>query len=261
MTAPIEHRITARNTARSSPNKMHDDDVARSYGFAGGLVPGVTVFAWMCGPPISAFGPAWLEAGRIAARFSRPVYEGDVTTITGTADGDALRIEVVARSETCATGVASVTNAPLVPELSSFRRAPLPAELPAASAEVLVPGTALGTVDVRFSEGSAREYLSSIGADHPLPVAVAHPGWLILLGNLALSNNVKLGPWIHVSSDMQLLSRIEDGDTVSGLSRVAATFERKDHRFVELDVLIVAAGTRPAATIRHVAIYEPRRTR
>ena len=260
MTAPIEHRITASNTARSSPNKMHDDEVARSYGFAGGLVPGVTVFAWMCGPPLSAFGPGWLEAGRISARFSRPVYEGDATTITGTPDGDDLKIEVVARGETCATGAASVTNAPLVPEVSSFTRAPIPAELPPASAEVLIPGSALGTVDVRFSAGSAREYLSSIGADHPLPRTVAHPGWLILLGNLALSNNVKLGPWIHVSSEMRLLSTVEDGDEVSALSRVAATFERKGHRFVELDVLIVAAGRRPAATIRHVAIYEPRRT-
>ena len=260
MTAPIEHRLTARNTARSSPNKMHDDDVARSYGFAGGLVPGVTVFAWMCGPPLSAFGPVWLEAGTIAARFSRPVYEGDATTVGGTPDGDDLKIEVVARSETCATGVASVTNGPLVPEVSSFERAPIPAELPAANAEALIPGSALGTVDVRFSEASAREYLSSIGADQALPRTVAHPGWMILLGNLALSNNVKLGPWIHVSSDMQLLSEVEDGDEVSALSRVAAIFERKGHHFVELDVLIVAAGTRPAATIRHVAIYEPRRT-
>jgi hypothetical protein len=260
MTAPIQHRITARNTARTSLNKMHDDEVARSYGFAGGLVPGVTVFAWMCGPSMDAFGPVLLDRGRIAARFSRPVYEGDATTVTGTADGDDLRIEVVARAETCATGSASVAKAPLVPEVSSFARAAVPAEPPTASAGVLIPGSALGTVDVRFSEGPAREYLSSIGADHPLPQSIAHPGWLILLGNLALSNNVRLGPWIHVSSDMQLFSRVEDGDAVSALSRVAATFERKGHRFVELDVLIVAAGTRPAATIRHVAIYEPRRT-
>jgi hypothetical protein len=260
MTAPIEYRVVARNTATASPNKMHDDQVARSYGFAGGLVPGVTVFAWMCGPPMDAFGPAWLERGRIAARFSRPVYEADPTTITGTPDGDDLNIEVVARDETCATGAASLTNAPLVPEVDSFTRAPVPADPPAASTESLIPGSALGTLDARFSEVPAREYLVSIGADHPLPGTVAHPGWLILLGNLALANNVRLGPWIHVSSDVQLLSRVEDGDEVSALSRVAATFERKGHRFVELDVLIVAAGTRPAATIRHVAIYEPRRT-
>ena len=30
--------IRARNTAADSTNKIHDDEVARSYGFAGGLV-------------------------------------------------------------------------------------------------------------------------------------------------------------------------------------------------------------------------------
>jgi len=237
---------------------MHDDDVARSYGFTGGLVPGVTVFAWMCGPALDTFGPLWFERGRIDARFSRPVYEDDAATITGSPDGDGLRIEVSAHGEPCATGSASQANASSAPEMSSFVRAPIPAEPPEASSETLIPGSALGTVEVRFSESSAREYLRSIGADHPLPPSVAHPGWLILLANLALSNNVKLGPWIHVSSDMRLVSAVKDGDDVSALSRVASTFERKGHRFVELDVLIVAAGTRPAATIRHVAIYEPR---
>jgi hypothetical protein len=35
-------------------------------------------------------------------------------------------------------------------------------------------------------------------------------------------------------------------------------FERKGHRFVGLDVLI-AAEDRPVASLRHVAIYAPRR--
>ena len=44
MTAP--YRVRARNAATNSEDKIHPDDVARRYGFEGGLVPGVTV----CGP-------------------------------------------------------------------------------------------------------------------------------------------------------------------------------------------------------------------
>jgi len=37
------YRVKARNTSTSSENKIHDDAVARAYGFRGGLVPGVTL--------------------------------------------------------------------------------------------------------------------------------------------------------------------------------------------------------------------------
>ena len=39
------YRVTAFNTAKQSENKMHDDTVARRFGFSGGLVPGVDVDA------------------------------------------------------------------------------------------------------------------------------------------------------------------------------------------------------------------------
>ena len=45
---PIEpYRVQAYNTARQSENKMHDDTVAKRFGFSGGLVPGVDVMAYM----------------------------------------------------------------------------------------------------------------------------------------------------------------------------------------------------------------------
>jgi len=33
--------VSAYNTAAASDNKIHDDSVARRFGFRGGLVPGV----------------------------------------------------------------------------------------------------------------------------------------------------------------------------------------------------------------------------
>lgn len=253
---PSITRLIARNTAQASPNKIHDSEVARRYGFAGGLVPGVTVFAWMCGPALEAFGPRWLEAGTISARFVRPVYDAAEVIVSGDPDGEELRLAVEGAGERCATGRAT-TAVTHPPDVAAFERVPLPEPLPPAGPDSLVPGVALGTIDAAFDAAPAGEYLVSIGADHPIPGGTAHPGWLILLANLALSSNVALGPWIHVSSDMGMHHTIRDGESVSALSRVAATFERKGHRFVELDVLILAGG-RAAASIRHVAIYEPR---
>ena len=44
MTDRIEpYRVSAYNTSKHSENKMHDDTVAKRYGFDGGLVPGVDV--------------------------------------------------------------------------------------------------------------------------------------------------------------------------------------------------------------------------
>lgn len=37
-----EFRVEARNTSANRENRIHDDAVARQYGFRGALVPGVT---------------------------------------------------------------------------------------------------------------------------------------------------------------------------------------------------------------------------
>jgi hypothetical protein len=73
-----------------------------------------------------------------------------------------------------------------------------------------------------------------------------------------LLDNVILGPWIHAGSRMQLLSAAREGDEIAARAVVTGNYEKKGHRFVELDALVVANGTTPLAHCRHVAIYQPR---
>ncbi len=68
-----------------------------------------------------------------------------------------------------------------------------------------------------------------------------------------------MGPWIHVGSDTQHLDIVRDGDEVSARAQVVQEWERKGHRFVELDVLLLA-DDRPIARVRHTAIHTPRAT-
>src|SRR4051812_49923092 len=98
-----DHVLTAFNTATASTNKIHDDDVAKQYGFRGGLVPGVDVYAYLTHLPVRAWGRAWLEAGSMAARFVTPVYDGHRVAVSRGWDGDDLELAVTDEGTTCAT--------------------------------------------------------------------------------------------------------------------------------------------------------------
>ena len=109
--APLTpHIVSAYNTAKDSENKMHDDTVARQFGFSGGLVPGVDVFAYMMHAPVEKWGRAFLERGLIEARFVKPVYDGETTEVRADEAGGALTLEVQSRDELCATGSASLPS-------------------------------------------------------------------------------------------------------------------------------------------------------
>ena len=134
--------MSAYNTAHDSENKIHDDDVARRFGFGGGLVPGVDVYGYMTHLPVLRWGRAWLERGTAECRFFKPVYDGDIASVTASeavcervrqrAKG-ALDISVESRGEACATGRAALPDArPAAPSLDLFRKVPQRAERPPA---------------------------------------------------------------------------------------------------------------------------------
>jgi hypothetical protein len=117
MTSRIEtYSVSAYNTAKQSENKMHDDTVARRFGFSGGLVPGVDVMAYMMHLPVAKWDRAFLERGLIEARFVKPVYDGEIADVTGEESDGVLTIAVESRGQICATGSASLPAA--APSLS-----------------------------------------------------------------------------------------------------------------------------------------------
>src|SRR5215469_9044616 len=100
--------VSAYNTAKQSENKMHDDTVARQFGFSGGLVPGVDVMAYMMHLPVAKWGRAFLERGLIEARLVKPVYDGENAELRAAENDGLLAINVESRGEICATGSASL---------------------------------------------------------------------------------------------------------------------------------------------------------
>jgi acyl dehydratase len=258
VTAP--YRVRAHNAATESENKIHHDDVARRYGFEGGLVPGVTVYAYMTHPVVAAFGRPWLERGTMEARFVRPCYDGDDLTID--ADGDERALDLTARragDEVIATGRASLPSvAPTPPALDGYPATPLPDERRPATYDSLAGIGQLGSWEATFRADHAPGFLDEIGEalDMYRDDGLAHPGYLLLSANWILGTNVRLGPWMHVGSEVTNFGVVEDGDRVSTRGRVTDLFDRKDHQFAELDLLLVANDTQPVQHVRHTAIYE-----
>jgi acyl dehydratase len=131
---------------------------------------------------------------------------------------------------------------------------------PEASPTSLAPGTALSLAPHGFHADNAAEYLAEIGESLALYTdhGIAHPGWLLRDANRVLSANVRLGPWIHVESVVQHHGLVHDGDVVHARATVSREWERKTHRFVELDVGLLTGDDRVVAHVVHTAIYRPR---
>jgi hypothetical protein len=127
------------------------------------------------------------------------------------------------------------------------------------TAELLAPGTVLGTLSMRFRREPAAVYLGEIRDEHDVygNGRLCHPGFLARQANAVLHLNVGLGPWIHVGTRAHHRGLVHDGDELEVRGRVVAEYERKGHRLVDLDVEVTANGVAVWSAF-HTAIWQPR---
>ena len=254
------YHVQAYNTAKDSENKMHDDTVARQFGFSGGLVTGVDLLAYMIHLPVARWGRPFLERGFIEGRFIKPVYDGDDLTLEGEPDGGTLALALKGRGEVCASGSASLlATAPAINLADYPDTAPVTDRRP-VDANSYPAGKWIGTAPKAWPASEATAYAADIRDDEAIYVSegLVHPGVIQRLMNRLLVENAELGPWIHVGSKMQLLSPVAVGDVLTARAKVTDAYDKKGHKFVELDAVVVANGDRAVAHCHHVAITQPR---
>ena len=260
-----EYRVKAVNTSTDSENKIHDDATARRYGFAGALVPGITVYAYLTQPLAAALGAAWLQRGTASVRFAKPILDGEEVQVTGEITGrdpqgglSATLRAATASSGECATLAATVpAGSPTPLNVSLYKEAPVPTERAPGTREFFDAHTVLGTFVARYDAAQAEAYVTSVS--DPLPLyrgagGWVHPAFYTQLGNRCLRANVVIGPWIHIGSVVRHLGPARVGDTLAARSRVRSLWEKKGRDFVELDIAILANG-KPVAHVLHSAIY------
>lgn len=236
-TALLLHRVRATNTAPESENKIHDDSVAARYGFRGGLVPGVTVYGYMTVPIVASL-PEWLERGTMTVRFVEPVYDGDEVIVKVETQGAGSITVAAERADgtLCAKGTASIEPPPAAAP-AKYPEAPLPPadQRPIPTRYNLAPGAPLGTITAELESDD--------------------PAKLLQFSNDILVRNFRLGPWIHVASEIRNWSAARPGDEIFAHGRIHDRFDRKGHEFVVLDVMLIGAAGRLLQTVRHTAIY------
>lgn len=254
--------LIAFNTATASENKIHDDVVASRFGFTGGLVPGVDVFAYMAHMPAKKWGARWLRSGRMQGRFIKPVYDGDSTIVRASDVTDGIDLSVLARGVLCATGFADLKPTASPHKAFATVRMPSAEDREPASPKSLAVGATLGTLREIYTQEEGLAHIEAVRDDPDLydDGRVANAGWLLRRANYVLAENVKLGPWIHVESAISFHDLLTDGEELEVRAVVADNVESKGHLMVVLDIQMSAAG-RFIATCRHWAIYEPRQVR
>jgi hypothetical protein len=169
-------------------------------------------------------------------------------------------IAVNSRGQLCASGGASLPASPPSVSISDFSETAAVTERKPVDATSYELGKWLGTVPRAWAGEAAQQYLTDVRETDPIYAnqGLGHPGLLQRVMNRVLVDNAMLGPWIHVGSRMQLLSAAKAGDELTARAKVTGNYEKKGHRFVELDALVVANGRTPLAHCQHIAIYQPR---
>ena len=240
---------------------MHDPAYARSLGFAGGIVPGVDVYAYLTRPVVELWGAGWLGGGGMDVRFLKPVYDNDLLVIEASADGDEeLRLEAKKEDgEIAATGLASLHPTVTVPRVGAYEVRPLPDPPPAAEEAAFRARPVLGSLELTVSAEDAARQLAEVGEQLDIYArdGVVHPGHLLRLADRILLDNFELPPWMHVSSSPRNFAMARVGERLSVRANLVELFERNGHRFVQLDVLVVGSQGPVVRVMPYTAIYRP----
>ena len=240
-------RLQAFLADPNAENQVHSPVVARTFGFGGGLVPGVDVYAYLTRPVVERWGLDWLRHGWGELRLLKPVYGADELEI---AFEDDRVTATKMNGELCATLAVGLEGTAEQPP--GLEERPLPARrYEASEASFRLHG--FGTYKQTVTEEQARRHLQDVLEILPIyeGEAILHPAHLLRFANTAISATYRLGPWLHVGSPIQHAGLVARGQEVEARAELIDCFEKKGHRFVELDVQVTGAR------IRHTAIYEP----
>ena len=269
MPIPQPWQGEAYNQVPESENRIHSDEVARTYGFKGGLVPGVTVTAYLCHPAVEAWGLDWLERGRASAIASTPLYDRkrfrvELSDVASSSYEAALIDEDGTR---CATGTVELTaTVPTPPSMRGDPRADEDFRRPSASREAMeeLRERGLRALQVPWNTnaqitGYLRDASGMPELLRPDGGGYANPAFVLGLTNWALAGNVRMEAWLHLQTDSQNYRPIPRDAELVVESAIANLFEKKGHEFVDLDVATYLSGTRePVMSARLRAIYKLR---
>jgi len=271
MSLPASWSAEALNPVPESENRIHSDEVARAYGFRGGLVPGVVVSAYLLHPAAVAWGRDFLERGCAHVGVRSPVYDGERFRVevanANEAGFDARLFD--AREQECASARVSLPPAAAgaAPERPQRRGDPpicRDVPRPSASRAVMEQLRDRGLCSLRARWTDRAEITSYLREpDAMAPVfrdeGLATPAFVLGLTNWVLAANVAMSAWLHLETDSRFFRAVAPASELAVEAAIADLFERKGHEFVDVDVGVFdTADDAAVAAVRLRAIYQLR---
>lgn len=220
------YQFKAVNTAPDSENRIHSQETASKFGFRDGLVPGVTVYGYLCIPVQEHFGKKWFEQGSAKLRLLKPYFEGESVDAEATVDGETLHVEAVGPRTIVDASMAALLPLPASIQLVYYR------PKISASEQSLAAGTLLSTYEA---------------------TDLTTPESLLEAANKAFMASYILDPWIHTASIIQHF-HVATAASVRGM--IVKEYERKGHRLVDIDYSYVDNDGTISARVLHSAIWK-----
>lgn len=258
--------VVSKNYGADHANRIHSDEGAAAYGFAGALVPGVAIYAWLTRPVVRTLGLEWLARGSMTAKFLNPVYDAQAVVVEGRIEGltpPDISLELRNSADMlCAVGRAGLPRELQGLEAVNYPENPLPGpgELRPAEIESIAVGEVFGSLDFVLDLPAMEDgFLADMIDDSPVyrgSDAVCHPAWWIAKANEMIMQNVALGPWIHTSSKLQQYDIPQNGETLSMRGRVIEAAEKRGQEMITLDLAVFGEGDRPITRVLHSAIIK-----
>ena len=251
------YEVQTFNDALESENRIHSDDIARRYGFAGALVGGVVVFGHMTYLPIKAQGVDWLEDNEVEVRFLKPAYDGDVLTIEHESQDGSSETRCINTSKTL---LATMTS-------HQGTRNPNPAwEIPPAreveprqeiSWDNLYTDKPAPAHIWRADYATNLELTEQLHDDHGIyrgDGALVHPFWILRQCNAAFVRSFILRAWIHVGSKLQFHRPLRVGQEIETRMVPVDKWERKGHQFTTLYIPFIV-NDEVYVEVEHTSIF------
>jgi hypothetical protein len=245
---PVNWQAQAFNPSEDSENQIHSDEMAKAYGFKGGLVPGVTVSSYLMHPALVSWGKSWLDSGYAKIVVHKPLYDGYQFEVELDNHSDS-GYEASLKDENgtcCATAIVELLQEKNVaPTLRGDPILTKNQNIPKATRENMekLKQDGMYALPAKWSEKTTMStYLSDssmMPALHNFSSATepyANGSYLLSLSNWVLAGNAYMNPWIHLQTESQYYSAVPNNTDLIVECEIEDLYEKKGHEFVDLSV-------------------------
>ena len=258
----------ALNTAPDSENQIHGDELAKKYGFRGGLVPGVTIASYLVHPAIEIWGRDWLERGYANCRITSPLYDKEKFTVSTDRLSAHHMNSTLVNSLGLATANAEISlnnNLLSQPKIREDCLVESSFKPPLASLKEWERLKKEGCKAFKFHWGG-EDPLLYLKSENLLPKILqpskdGYANLCFLLGcsNWILAGNAYMNPWIHLQTKSQNFIPVSFGTNLIAEMSINEAYEKKGHEFIDVDVNLFDEKTNACAmNINLLAIFKLR---